>query len=315
MRSLSFSSGGSGPAFSPLHYAGQASDAAHRAHFLVSPRPSTPATKAPPPLALDRTTPFMSMPTGYRGRWAQIGDEEAIANVYYDAFDDSLPRIYCFPDSERHPAGQEWWAAEAHHWLVNEQQYYVRVVEEEKTGEIVAFAKWSYHPHGFKISEQPLHQGPPFPGTNVHIANHFFGQMDVHRERTHSNKPHLFLSLLGVSSAHQQKRLSSILLSWGISQADKYGVPIYLESTVMGYRVYRKKGFREAGAIVYEKTSQEADAEETRRFGDWHKMNLVIMIRQPNSDNSKDTFTSEDCEDAVKAAWKGTDPFNTNLVN
>ncbi|PHH50649.1 hypothetical protein CFIMG_007349RA00001 [Ceratocystis fimbriata CBS 114723] len=282
MTSLSLASPAPGPTLSGMQPSAS-SNSSYSGHPLATPSAATPTPSLghPLPTLLDRTS-SITMPSGYHCRWARPGDEDAIATIYFGAFTDCQIRMHCFPETGPESSARHWWKSEAHHWLMHEQLYYVHVVEDASTGEVIAFCKWSYHPNGYKISEQPQHDGPSLPEVNSHLAEHFFSQMGVERERIHSTTPHIILSMLGVDGKHQGKRLAGLLLSWGITQADKLGLPIYLESTTMGYPVYQKRGFQKIGSIMFDQTSQTDPADDVRNFEHWSKQNLVVMIRPSN---------------------------------
>lgn len=254
---------------------------------------------------MDRRADIPRVPQGYTVQWASRNDANALADVYFDAFDDSMPRRFCFPEQERR-AGQAWWATEAQHWLSDPNEYYVMTVKWGR--DIVAFAKWSYHPRGFR--GVPAYGMPPLPRANPDVGDHFFEVIDSSRIRTHSNKPHIFLSLIGVCQAHQRQGLASILMSWGLNQADRMNLPVYLESTKMGFPVYIKKGFREVGAIAYENEVRHDSPPAVRNFHYWSSMNLVIMIRQPCAPPRRFPDRSS-CGSAVRTAWGAEyDPRN-----
>lgn len=43
---------------------------------------------------------------------------------------------------------------------------------------------------------------------------------------------------------------ATMLIRWGIEQAEKDGVPAYLEAGVMGKQIYEKLGFRQVGTLL-----------------------------------------------------------------
>ena len=47
----------------------------------------------------------------------------------------------------------------------------------------------------------------------------------------------------------QRRGVGAALLTWGCEQADRLGVPICLESTPAGLRLYERFGFKEARTI------------------------------------------------------------------
>lgn len=54
-----------------------------------------------------------------------------------------------------------------------------------------------------------------------------------------------------VTRASQRgKGAARLLIQWGIEQAEKSGVPAYLETGVMGRLIYEKMGFNQVGELM-----------------------------------------------------------------
>ena len=63
---------------------------------------------------------------------------------------------------------------------------------------------------------------------------------------THA-KPHTVLTTIGVDPAYQRQGIAGSLLQYGLSQADKQGLPVYLEATPDGALLYPHFGFESLG--------------------------------------------------------------------
>lgn len=87
------------------------------------------------------------------------------------------------------------------------------------------------------------------------------------------------LNNLTIDPAHQGQGAGSLLLKWGVVQADERGLAICLESTPAGLKLYEKFGFREVKVIKADMHQfgwkEPYDEEECRR---------VFMIREPRDD-------------------------------
>ena len=61
-----------------------------------------------------------------------------------------------------------------------------------------------------------------------------------------------------------------MLLNWGMAEADKLGIPCYLESSPAGQPLYEKYGFKAVDKVA-------AD------FSNWQgpKFDVPVMIREP----------------------------------
>lgn len=60
----------------------------------------------------------------------------------------------------------------------------------------------------------------------------------------------LDLSVLVVHSAHQGRGVGRQLLSWGLQEATRLGLPCFLESSAAGKALYDKSGFKVIEAAV-----------------------------------------------------------------
>jgi GNAT superfamily N-acetyltransferase len=59
--------------------------------------------------------------------------------------------------------------------------------------------------------------------------------------QTMPNRWHLLL--IAVDAIHQRQGVATVLMEWGFATAAREGVPIALESTEKGKRLYEKHGF------------------------------------------------------------------------
>lgn len=57
------------------------------------------------------------------------------------------------------------------------------------------------------------------------------------------------LEVLAVHSAYQRRGVGSMLLQWGMVQAQRQGLPVVVAATSSGEGLYRKHGFEESSRI------------------------------------------------------------------
>ncbi|CAM1505723.1 Fc.00g113600.m01.CDS01 [Cosmosporella sp. VM-42] len=81
------------------------------------------------------------------------------------------------------------------------------------------------------------------PGTNPEACKLFFGGMDKRRDEIMEGKPYVYLKLLHTDPKHQRRGAASMLLKWGLAEADRLGLPIFLEASRDGRPLYEKVGF------------------------------------------------------------------------
>lgn len=79
------------------------------------------------------------------------------------------------------------------------------------------------------------------------------------------------LSLLSTDPAYQRKGLASMLLNHVVALADAEGRKVYVESTVTGYPLYAKFGFRDVDLLSV----------DLSKWGVTKPGVNTIMVRQP----------------------------------
>jgi GNAT superfamily N-acetyltransferase len=57
------------------------------------------------------------------------------------------------------------------------------------------------------------------------------------------------LNELYIDSRYQRRGLGGVLVKWGIDEANRRGLPTYIEGTSKGYGLYVKHGMREVHRI------------------------------------------------------------------
>ncbi|KAH7312164.1 putative GNAT family acetyltransferase [Stachybotrys elegans] len=112
---------------------------------------------------------------------------------------------------------------------------------------MVAFSMWyvyeSPRAEGFKLSSK---RGP---GSNEEACELFFGAMVRRKHERLGSQPHAYLKLLHTDPAHQRRGAGSMLLRWGAGEADRLGIPSYLEASPEGRPLYQKHGFVEVDML------------------------------------------------------------------
>ncbi|KAI4163547.1 MAG: hypothetical protein LQ342_002819 [Letrouitia transgressa] len=118
------------------------------------------------------------------------------------------------------------------------------VVEDKDTDEIVAVAKWNIYK-----TERPESDWKKEPeiewdeGTNNAAITFFLNGIFRRRHKNIGGKAHLALDMLDTHPDHQRKGAGRQLVKWGTDIADEAGLPIYLEATPSGLKLYRSMGF------------------------------------------------------------------------
>ncbi|KAI1265912.1 acyl-CoA N-acyltransferase [Xylariaceae sp. FL1019] len=115
----------------------------------------------------------------------------------------------------------------------------------ETNDQMIGFAQWNIRTAG-----EPL-PGPrtPHPGVNDEAFEALFGAINRMRAKTIGDQPHLHLKSLHVDPKYERKGAGQQMISWGVEEAKKAGLPAFLEASQVGYPLYLRCGFREVDRI------------------------------------------------------------------
>lgn len=108
-------------------------------------------------------------------------------------------------------------------------------------------------------------------GLNYDAFNDF-REAQAEGKREHlRGRPYLYLHILAVHPDHQRKGIGAFGLQWGLQKADELGLPIYLESSRDGRRLYAKHGFKVLGRMDFDDS----------KYGPANAAEHTIMLREP----------------------------------
>ncbi|KAF7551023.1 hypothetical protein G7Z17_g5306 [Cylindrodendrum hubeiense] len=137
---------------------------------------------------------------------------------------------------------------------------------------MIAFAQW----HVWTTPRTSIPSGARGPGSNPEACDLFFGGMNRKRHALMRGKPYVYLKLLHTQPKHQKRGAASLLLEWGLEEADRLGIPAFLESSQQGRRLYEKWGFREVETLTVD-------------FSPWggpSSIEVPLMLREPKGQQS-----------------------------
>ncbi|KAG8169239.1 hypothetical protein KVR01_001988 [Diaporthe batatas] len=190
-----------------------------------------------------------------RVRRATRDDAGAIAKVHFEAFGPGVMNRLMHPggvseDSRTRFAGSIFPPP-------GEQQpadAFVVVAELEEDGGgrdpvIVAFSKWKLvreqQPPGEweKEGARDMTAEQLGEGADAVVYNEFMGGLHRMRARWIKGEPHLHLGILAATPTRHRLGAGSALLKWGCELADREKTTAWLESSPVGYSLYKKFGF------------------------------------------------------------------------
>ncbi|OJI84649.1 hypothetical protein ASPTUDRAFT_531471 [Aspergillus tubingensis CBS 134.48] len=165
-------------------------------------------------------------------------DISSMVELWYDAFGDPINRRL-YPDT----LGGRAWLEDYHRAsLQSPDQHYLKVVTDRtgSTSPLVAFLKWDFN------TTSPGHHFPPrHVDFDQVFCDTFFGGLDQARRTIMGSRPHYYLDALITHPDYRRQGAASMLIQWGCDRADQDGIPIWVDSSQEGARIYQRFGFRD----------------------------------------------------------------------
>ncbi|KAF2198015.1 acyl-CoA N-acyltransferase [Delitschia confertaspora ATCC 74209] len=150
--------------------------------------------------------------------------------------------------------------------------HYLKVVDTD-TNEIIACAKWRINlsERSEEVVEKTLPVVDESEGAN-RAERDFMRWLRENRWEWMGGRPFYLLHILVTDPKHHRRGAGGMLLRWGIEQADRDGLPSYLEASEDGRPLYERNGF---------KAIKEGWFDPTDYGGEGPKECNTIMIRDP----------------------------------
>ncbi|KAI9038665.1 GNAT family N-acetyltransferase, partial [Aspergillus affinis] len=127
----------------------------------------------------------------------------------------------------------------------------------QKDEKIVGFAIWNfYNPKPRCIRQENNKRISPH---RPRIFNDFFGALARKREAFMGNGRFAHLEFLAILPPYQRLGIGQDLLSVGLEEADRRGIPAWVESTTEAYGLYRSRGFSEVVEVTMDLRKYGAD--------------------------------------------------------
>ncbi|KAF2804145.1 uncharacterized protein BDZ99DRAFT_153585 [Mytilinidion resinicola] len=118
-----------------------------------------------------------------------------------------------------------------------------------ETGQMIACAKWRINLKERTVEEveatlpkPPEGEGAQEGGRGL-AEREFVTYLATSRREWMGRRPFYFLHLLVTLPHHHRRGAGTLLLKWGLDQADAAGLPTYLEASEMGRPLYARLGF------------------------------------------------------------------------
>ncbi|THW02716.1 hypothetical protein D6D25_08526 [Aureobasidium pullulans] len=151
---------------------------------------------------------------------------------------------------------------------------HVQLIRDIGTKAVIGAAQWEVNPMPPMNAQQEQPSSLPDVSLNVEggnmLALNTFRTMqtDCH-QRIMEKQPHVYLGIMVVKPGYQGRGVGSFAMKWGVDLADRLGLPIYVEATLPGRRLYERWGFE----------VQETMPFDARVFGAPSKAEHYCMVR------------------------------------
>ncbi|KAL7626862.1 hypothetical protein AAE478_003636 [Parahypoxylon ruwenzoriense] len=167
---------------------------------------------------------------------ARIVDVEPVYDVYFAAFKDEPILQFLYPrgvDRKAHTEGMIQW------WNHDKTSYTMKCLDSD-TGKIVGMATWDlFHQPGKENGWERPAGIPWLEGKEKERAEAILNAMWDIRDQLFGTRR----KYISVHPEYQRRGIGRLLMQWGIDVAEKFGVPIYTESSQAGLGLYESVGF------------------------------------------------------------------------
>ncbi|KAI9819828.1 MAG: hypothetical protein M1827_006397 [Pycnora praestabilis] len=129
--------------------------------------------------------------------------------------------------------------------LDNNPSTYIMKATNTENGEILGWALWNRLMTKEEMTkETPI---PVSPDNNKEAMIAMFTACGKKKDEIMGHEPHHVLWNLTIDPKSQGKGAGKALLAWGLQEADKAQLPVYLEASHAGEPLYKQFGFEEKG--------------------------------------------------------------------
>ncbi|KAH7396941.1 acyl-CoA N-acyltransferase [Phaeosphaeria sp. MPI-PUGE-AT-0046c] len=178
---------------------------------------------------------------------ALLKDISAVYDTYFAAFQDHAVTKALFPSAtaaDMTDSASEFRKAHTAHiqayWSTDATQYTVKCVDTEN-GEVVGMALWDIY---LTPSEWRRGEISWLSGDERERAEKLVSPLWEAREKLWLDERYLYCHVVAVHPRYQRRGIGQMLMEYGIGVARTAGLPVYIESSRDGTRLYEKTGCR-----------------------------------------------------------------------
>jgi len=165
--------------------------------------------------------------------------------------------------------------------LKDKGSYVFKAVDTDADNKIIGVANWHVHPEQRDSEELKKNFGQTLaiPEVNAEARKAFMENINQSRAEIMGGAPVVMLGTLTIRPEYQRKGVGTLLMKYGIEEADRLGIRSYLEASAAGKGLYLRYGYKPVKNIEFDTRPYGGD------FTDIH----TVMIREPELRKESET--------------------------
>lgn len=147
--------------------------------------------------------------------------------------------------------------------------------DDDPFDKIVGVAGWKFYLHERTEKEleaeskKSRERGFP-PDCNQELMKEFFGGIAEYKKKNVGGRAYVLLNLLATHPDHHRRGVGAMHMSWGDEQADRLGLPCYLEASPKGKGLYLRHEYEVVSDFPF----------DARKYGHHEQLAHVCMLRR-----------------------------------
>ena len=177
---------------------------------------------------------------------ATPNDVELMKNIFKEAFGPDPLIEFCFNQPNTPKPPKEEGIAKELERIADPRFMYHKAVDAEYPDQMLGVSVWYWFEEPQKAAAN-IPWGDPPPGTHLACFNASIGALRRWRFEhfRDTNEPFIYMALLTVSPEAQRRGVGTALLREGLKEADRRGLPAFIEASPSGLGLYKKFGWEE----------------------------------------------------------------------
>ncbi|KAJ3958566.1 hypothetical protein N0V92_004839 [Colletotrichum tropicale] len=205
---------------------------------------------------------------------ALIPDLPKVYDAYFAAFKGDAILSLLFPGgTEGEDFRAEHTKNTVDYWHKSPTQYTLKCVDSD-TGEIVGMALWDVFLKERTYDEYKFPGITWLKGEERARAEELITPICDVKAKLWGGRPHVYCHVIAVRPEHQRRGVGALLTKWGLDMAELAGLPVYLESSPVGYPLYQRLGFE---------TLDDKVVHRAALVGKEKDVEIPLMVKMPSN--------------------------------